>query len=71
MSDRVFGARIHGEVEGSPVSVREQTLAIVRSVPEGRVVTYGWISGAMAGRFLSDEATSRAQRYVEHTEARK
>jgi len=45
-----FGTRIHGEVEGDRQSVRDEVQAIVRAVPAGRVVTYGWISRRMAGR---------------------
>jgi len=50
MTNRRFGARVHGDIEGDAPSARDEVLAIVRSVPCGRVVTYGWISRAMAGR---------------------
>jgi methylated-DNA-protein-cysteine methyltransferase-like protein len=42
--------RIHGDLEGEPRSVRDEVFAIVRSIPEGRVMTYGQISGCLASR---------------------
>jgi methylated-DNA-protein-cysteine methyltransferase-like protein len=43
-------ARIHGDLEGEPVSVRDEVLAIVRAIPEGLVMTYGQISGCLGSR---------------------
>jgi methylated-DNA-protein-cysteine methyltransferase-like protein len=43
-------ARVHGDFEGGPVSVRDEVHAIVRAIPEGRVMTYGQISVCMASR---------------------
>lgn len=50
MVNRRFGKRVHGEIEGEAPSVRDEVLSIVRAIPRGRVVTYGWISKLMAGR---------------------
>jgi methylated-DNA-protein-cysteine methyltransferase-like protein len=44
------GARVHGDIEGEPVSARDEVFSIVRSIPEGRVMTYGQISGWMGSR---------------------
>lgn len=46
MADR----RVHGEIEGDRITVRDEVLAIARSIPRGRVTTYGRISRAMGGR---------------------
>ncbi len=43
-------ARLHGEVEGSPVSARDEVLALVRGIPRGRVMTYGQISHLLRSR---------------------
>lgn len=43
-------ARVHGDLEGEPVSVRDEVFAIVRAIPEGLVMTYGQISGCMGSR---------------------
>lgn len=45
-----YGKRVHGDIEGSKGSVREEVFAIVRAVPRGTVVTYGWISRKMGSR---------------------
>lgn len=50
MTPPSFGKRVHGEIEGSAGSVRNEVLAIVSSVPRGKVVTYGWISKTMNSR---------------------
>lgn len=42
--------RVHGEIEGERSSVRDEVLEIVRSIPPGRVMTYGQISSLMASR---------------------
>ena len=42
--------RVHGDIEGDRVSVREEVLEVVRSIPRGRVMTYGQISSLMASR---------------------
>ncbi len=42
--------RVHGDLEGEPVSVRDEVFAVVRAIPEGRVMTYGQISGCLANR---------------------
>jgi methylated-DNA-protein-cysteine methyltransferase-like protein len=42
--------RVHGELEGETVSVRDEVLAIVRAIPEGLVMTYGQISGCLGSR---------------------
>jgi len=44
------GKRVHGDVEGSRQGAREQVFGLVRSIPEGRVMTYGQISGCLASR---------------------
>lgn len=50
MAPPSYGKRVHGDIEGSRGAVREDVFAIVRAVPRGTVVTYGWISRAMASR---------------------
>jgi methylated-DNA-protein-cysteine methyltransferase related protein len=47
---RTGQARVHGDVEGRPASVRELVFALVRHIPSGRVMTYGQISHLLAGR---------------------
>jgi methylated-DNA-protein-cysteine methyltransferase-like protein len=42
--------RVHGDIEGEPVSVRDQVFAIVREIPEGMVMTYGQIAGCLGSR---------------------
>ena len=42
-------ARLHGDVEGTPRSAREEVLGLVRRIPNGRVMTYGQISHLMGG----------------------
>ena len=42
--------RVHGEIEGDRGSLRERVFAIVRGIPEGRVMTYGQISTLLASR---------------------
>ncbi len=43
-------ARVHGDVQGRPASVRDEVLDLVRSIPRGRVMTYGQISTLLGGR---------------------
>ena len=50
MVNKGFGKRVHGHIDGDAPSVRDEVLAIVRAVPHGKVVTYGWISQAMKAR---------------------
>ena len=50
MTSPSFGKRVHGEIDGSPGSVRDEVLAIVSSIPRGKVVNYGWISRMMNSR---------------------
>ncbi len=42
--------RLHGDLEVRPGGIREEVLALVRSIPEGRVMTYGQISGLLGSR---------------------
>jgi methylated-DNA-protein-cysteine methyltransferase-like protein len=42
--------RVHGDLEDRAESVRDEVFALVRSIPRGRVMTYGQISGLIAGR---------------------
>lgn len=42
--------RVHGDLEGEPVSVREEVFAVVRAIPEGRVMTYGQIASCLGSR---------------------
>ena len=42
--------RVHGDIEGNRVSVRDEVHALVRSIPLGRVMTYGQISQLLASR---------------------
>jgi methylated-DNA-protein-cysteine methyltransferase-like protein len=42
--------RVHGELEGEPGSVRDEVLAIVRTIPSGSVMTYGQIAGCLGNR---------------------
>jgi len=50
MTSPSFGKRVHGEIEGSTGSVRDEVLAIVNAIPRGKVVNYGWISRQMQSR---------------------
>ena len=50
MAPSSFGKRLHGEIEGPTGSIREEVLAIVRSIHRGKVVNYGWISRMMNSR---------------------
>ena len=50
MTPPSFGKRLHGEIEGSAGSVRDEVLAIVNAIPRGKVVNYGWISHMMNSR---------------------
>ncbi len=50
MGQKKFGTRIHGDIEGDRISVRDQVFAIVNAVPKGKVVTYGRISQMMGSR---------------------
>jgi len=43
-------ARVHGDLDGEPVSVRDEVFAIVRAIPEGYVMTYGQIATCLASR---------------------
>jgi methylated-DNA-protein-cysteine methyltransferase-like protein len=42
--------RVHGDIEGERLGVRERLLALVRRIPPGRVMTYGQISQVMDSR---------------------
>ena len=42
--------RVHGDIEGRAAGIREEVLALVRAIPEGRVMTYGQISGLLGSR---------------------
>lgn len=42
--------RLHGDLEGEPVSVRDEVFAVVRSIPDGRVMTYGQIASCLDNR---------------------
>ncbi len=42
--------RVHGEVEGERISVRDEVLALVHRIPEGKVMTYGQISSLLGSR---------------------
>ena len=48
-------ARVHGDLEGKPVSVRDEVFAIVRAIPVGQVMTYGQIAGCL-GSSISPRA---------------
>ena len=43
-------ARVHGDVDDGRLSVRDEVFAVVRAIPEGRVMTYGQISGCLGHR---------------------
>ena len=42
--------RVHGDIEGDRISAREEVFRLVRSIPRGRIMTYGQISTALASR---------------------
>ncbi len=42
--------RVHGEIDGDRGTLRDRVLEIVRSIPAGRVMTYGQISTLLASR---------------------
>jgi len=42
--------RVHGDLEGDPVSVRDEVFAVVRAIPVGSVMTYGQIAGCLGNR---------------------
>jgi len=42
--------RVHGDLEGRASGIREEVFALVRAIPEGRVMTYGQISGLLGSR---------------------
>jgi methylated-DNA-protein-cysteine methyltransferase-like protein len=50
MSQRRGTDRVHGDLEVEPISARDQVFAVVRAIPEGRVMTYGQISGLLGSR---------------------
>lgn len=50
MGDAKGNKRLHGDIEGEPITARDEVLAIVRAIPEGRVMTYGQISTCMGSR---------------------
>jgi methylated-DNA-protein-cysteine methyltransferase-like protein len=50
MAKRRANARVHGDVEGDRRSVRDEVLAMVRAIPEGRVMTYGQIASCLGNR---------------------
>jgi methylated-DNA-protein-cysteine methyltransferase-like protein len=47
---RRFGRRVHGDVGGDRVSVRDEVLAVVARIPCGRVMTYGQIAVLLNSR---------------------
>ena len=42
--------RVHGEIEGDRISARDAVFAVVRSIPRGKVMTYGQISAILGSR---------------------
>jgi methylated-DNA-protein-cysteine methyltransferase-like protein len=42
--------RVHGDFDGAPESARDQVLALVGAIPEGRVMTYGQIATSLGNR---------------------
>ena len=44
------GERVHGDLPADRRSAWEAVYALVRRIPRGRVMTYGQISGLLAGR---------------------
>ena len=42
--------RVHGDIEGDRVSVRDEVHQMVRAIPAGRVMTYGQISLLLGSR---------------------
>jgi methylated-DNA-protein-cysteine methyltransferase-like protein len=42
--------RVHGDIEGDRRSRRDQVFELVRSIPRGRVMTYGQIASVLASR---------------------
>ena len=47
---RSRGKRVHGDVQGKAKPAFEQVYDLVRTIPKGRVMTYGQISEVMASR---------------------
>ena len=52
-------ARVHGEIEGKPKKTFTGVYALVRSIPKGRVMTYGQIATLLESR-LSPRAVGWA-----------
>ncbi len=50
MARRSGDRRVHGDVQGEPVSVRDEVFAIVSAIPPGRVMTYGQIATCLGSR---------------------
>jgi methylated-DNA-protein-cysteine methyltransferase-like protein len=42
--------RLHGEIEGERIDAREAVFAVVRKIPEGRVMTYGQVAAVLGSR---------------------
>jgi methylated-DNA-protein-cysteine methyltransferase-like protein len=40
--------RVHGDIEGDRISARESVFAVVRGIPEGRVMTYGQVASVLS-----------------------
>lgn len=54
-----MGARLHGEIEGEAAGSFEEVYRMVRTIPRGRVMTYGQIATLLGGR-LSPRAVGWA-----------
>ncbi|MFN7973672.1 MAG: MGMT family protein [Acidobacteriota bacterium] len=45
-----FGnVRLHGDIQGDKAKATERVYALVRTIPKGRVMTYGQIAGILQG----------------------
>jgi methylated-DNA-protein-cysteine methyltransferase-like protein len=42
--------RVHGEIEGQRLNLRDAVFAVVREIPRGRVMTYGQIAAHLGSR---------------------
>ncbi len=50
MSTSKGSSRVHGDLEGEPVSVRDEVFVVVKAIPAGAVMTYGQIAGCLGNR---------------------
>ena len=50
MGDFRGNTRVHGDIDGEPVSARDEVFAVVRAIPEGQVMTYGQIATCLGSR---------------------